>query len=171
MKKYLALILSILMVLCLCACKNGDDESSSLPELESSSSSSEVQSERGEGKLVIDGIESDASFIIYQTYAELPLVPILEGMGYTVNWINDTEATITYNSKSFTLNLSTKSLIETGNTKNIIPQYGNDNYKCEVKGKGIIVDDVSLYDIMYSLGTPIKLSLDYDTLTVTITKK
>ncbi len=170
MKKYIALILSIMLALTLCACDDDEDLSSKYPEL-SETSSSESQSERGEGKLVINGEEYEAEFTVYQTYAELPLVTVLEGMGYNITWTSDNEATVTHNSKSYTLNLTNKSLTEAGSSKNIIPQYGNNSYKCEIAEKNIIVDDVTLYDIMSSLGTPIRLSLDYDTLTVTITNK
>ncbi len=168
MKKYLAFILCIIMVFSLCACKGGD-EPPQLPE--ESSSSKEPESERGQGKLVINGNEFDASFTVYQTYAELPLIAVLEGLGYVISWQSDTQAFVAGLTSTYTINLTDKTFKNESNGKNVLPLYGNDNYKCEVVERDIIVDDVTLYEIMTSIGHPVTLALDYDTLTVKIDNK
>ena len=170
MKKYLAFILCIILALSLCSCNNDDSSSSSI-DYEESSSSREPEAERGDGKLIVNGNESSASFKVYQTYAELPLVSVLADFGYIATWTSDTVATLSNGTNEYTLNLTDKTLIKTGESKSILPLYGNDTYKCEVVEKDVIVDDVTLYDIMSSIGNPVKLNLDYDTLTVTITNK
>ena len=169
MKKYLAFILCIILALSLCAC-NHDDSSSSI-DYEESSSSREPEAERGDGALVVNGKESTVSFKVYQTYAELPLVSVLAEFGYNATWTSDTVAALSNGTNEYTLNLTDKTLIKAGESKSILPLYGNDTYKCEVVKKEVIVDDVTLYDIMSSIGNPITLNLDYDTLTVTINNK
>lgn len=168
MKKYLAFILCIIMVFFLCACNN-DDTSSQISE--ESSSSSTQESERGQGKLVINGNEVDATFTVYQTYAELPLIAVLEGLGYVISWQSDTQAFVAGLTSTYTLDLTNKTLVNESNGKNVIPLYGNSTYKCEAIEKDIIVDDVTLYEIMASIGHPVRLTLDYDTLTVEINNK
>ena len=169
MKNYVAFILCIIMALSFCGC---NDEDKNLPELPEESSSTRIpESERGEGKLIVNGIESKAHFVVYQTYAELPLVGVLEAFGYTVNWISDTEAIISDSSSSYNLNLTDKTLIKEQTTKNILPFYGNKNYKCEAIEGDIILDDVSMHDVVTKIGKSIIMAINYETLTVTINEK
>ena len=88
--------------------------------------------------------------VIYTAYVELPLVKILEGLGFDVEWVDDNTADITYNDKKYVLNLSEASLVEDGKTGNyIIPAPGNRTFRCKAVEKDLILDGNTVFNILY----------------------
>lgn len=171
MKKSILCVVSLLLFIVFSACNSGEEDfTSKYPELFESSSSSTEENLMGEGKLIVNGKESEQKINIYQTYAELPFITILTELGAKIEW-NDTVANINFNEKTYRLDITSKTLILTGNNKNLIPTRGNSSYKCDVVEGEIILDDVSLYTVMQNLEYPIKYNLDFDALTVEITLK
>lgn len=166
MKKYLLVILSLVILLCSC---NASDIASS-----SSESSYVSQSASATGKpalLVVNGqsIENNNVSIYENNQATVPLIPTLTALGFECEWINDTVADITKNGTQYTLNLAEKSFAKNGKSTNYISgDMDDESYKCLVVEKDVILDDITLYTLLTGIGENILLSVDNDALTVTV---
>lgn len=176
MKRFLLILISATLILGFCACNSNDsneDLSSKYPELfEESSTSQGGQEALGKGKLIVNGEELSESLDVYQTHAIVPLMPILGALGYEIEWTSTTGATLKYNETVYFLDLSSKSVIQEGESKNLLPNKTQDSsYVCESVEYDIMIDEVTLYSLLNEMATPVKVVLNYESLTVTVTQK
>lgn len=171
MKRLIILLISILL---LSSCADNEDSSSSIdmskyPELFQSSNEETDETEIGQWSISVNDITLENSVaVIYDTYAELPLMPVLKALAFEIQWQDEKIAKIKSESNTFILNLSEKTVKKEGSSTNLIPK----NTKvCRVFNKDIILDATGLYSLMDSMKSPIKVTLDYDLQTVIIKLK
>ena len=164
MKKYILIVISILTVLILLSCGNGETSSSE------TGSSSEQESSIGNGVLIVQGTQIDKSIEVYPTYAKIPLLATLKGLGAEVI-VGGTLCEIKYDEKTYIFDSSSKTLNLNGEATNLLPQSGEDNFVMSVENGDLILDDESLYETLNKMGISIRYNLDFDALKVEITKK
>lgn len=174
MKKTLMIIMIILLSLCAYSCNEDEDEDlySKYPELfESSLESNAPKIEIGEGKIIINNVETDIKATIYENTADIPLLAVLEALGADITWNDDSQANMAYNGKTYKVELLNQSLKEEYGPENLLQNNGNPNYNCEVKYRELIIDQVTLCTLMIKLDTRINYEMSYDSMTIAISLK
>lgn len=104
-------------------------------------------------------------------YAKVPLVAALENFGAECHWIDDDNATISFNSKTYELCLSESSLCETNGASesNLLDILnGGHSGVRERAEREFLIDAVSLKAALSEMGKQITVSVDYDNATVNI---
>lgn len=113
-----------------------------------------------QGDLVVNGeIVCQNNIDIYKNnVAHIPLVKVMQAMGFDVQWENDNVANINGYGKTLVLNVSQMSLIDVDSSHNLItPAPGSRNYYCQAASKDIIIDDNTVKSIMTLLGIDIRI--------------
>ncbi len=113
------------------------------------------------GLLKMNGVDiTKENVIIHSNYAELPLTEVMKSLDMKVDWIDKSTAEITYKDKKYTLNLSNVSLIEVGQSSNLLlpPPGGNRFYT--VLEKELILDSNTIKSTMYQMGIKIHIDID-----------
>ena len=162
MKKYILLIFTLIFLLLIVSCNGGNDEYSS--------SQGESESALGNGILTVNGNQQGVSIEVYPTYAKIPLLSTLEGLGAELAR-SEALCEIKYQDKTYILDISSKTLALNGESTNILPQDGDENYVMTVTNGDIVLDDVSLYKTLEKMGISIRYNLDFDALRVEISLK
>ena len=173
-KKMASVALCIVIMVSLCACgpEDSDSTDSTYSEIFQENSSMESAEMLGSGKLIVNGQEIiNESIDIHETYAKVPLTPILSALGYEITWGTSGFALIKYNEKTYILNLSAKTIKKEGSSENLLLQDKQSYYVCEQYGQELIIDEVTLYILMERMGTPVRVSLNYEDLTVSVSRK
>lgn len=102
-------------------------------------------------------------------HIELPLVDVLLAVGYSVNWIDDTSAILSNGEKQIQLDLSEIRVIDLDCNENILPCIaGKDLYLCcDPVDKNLILDEITLRFLLFSLGIKMDVVVDVDRVEIT----
>ncbi len=120
--------------------------------------------------LVVNGQEMDLNEMakIYDNHADIPLIPVLEGLGAEIQWTNSekTTAEIKYKNISLTLNIEESSLVLNGTGLNLLAVLPDATCYVSEQTGGLIIDDALLGRISAILGA--KIFLDRANLIITV---
>lgn len=99
---------------------------------------------------------------IYPEYIELPLVDVLLAVGYSAKWIDDTSAILSNGEKQIKLDLSEIRVIDLDSDEDILPCIAGQNVYlcCKPIDKNLILDEISLRFLLFSLGIKIDVAID-----------
>ncbi len=124
-------------------------------------------------KLIVNGKRIVVSNYIklnyVHRYAELPLTAIMKELGAKVEWQSKTTAKITFGEKGYILDTTKGSLIEIGNSFNVLvvaPGSKHDVFYRVVDNEFVIDSDSAKLLLINIMGA--KISIDYDHRIVTI---
>lgn len=150
-------------------------EPSSNESIEDSSTSTQSEKTTNPGddnmqdtyKLIVNGKEIDVSNHIKLNfeyhYAELPLTAIVKELGAKVEWLSKTTAKITLGEKGYLLDTTKGSLIEIGNTFNVLvvaPGSKHDVFYRVVDNEFVIDSDSAKLLLINIMGA--NISVDYE---------
>lgn len=153
----------ILVLFCLCVCGIWLITKDSMNE------------KKDQNELVINGSEiKDAEIRIYyledQIHSDLPIIAVLKALGYSPEWINS-DAVFEIRGKKYILSLSEKKFYqqEKGPKVNyLLPPPGSDSFVCEIIGDDLLVDDSTVWSVLYLSGLSVDIHIDIDNRTVYI---
>ena len=114
------------------------------------------------GELKINGVDiTQENVLIYFKRAEIPLIETMEGLGMTVNWIDNSTAYIINEGKKYILSLSEVSLIEYGQNINLLlpPPGGDRSYT--ILEKEVILDSNTVKSVAYLMGVEINIHISH----------
>ncbi len=166
MRKYILLVFTLIFLLFIVSCNDGNEGYSS----SDAQSSSEAESAIGNGTLIINGTQINTNIEVFPAYAKIPLLSTLEGLGAELAR-SEALCEIKYADKTYILDISSKTLALNGESTNILPQDGAENYVMTVINGDLVLDDVSLYKTLDKMGISIRYNLDFDELRVEISLK
>ena len=115
------------------------------------------------GDLVVNGeIVCQNDIDIYKNnVAHIPLVKVMQAMGFDIQWENDNVANINGYGKTLVLNVSQMSLIDADSSHNLItPAPGSRNFYCQTASKDIVIDDNTVKSIMTLLEIDIRIDVN-----------
>lgn len=102
------------------------------------------------------------------SYVMLPVTTVLQALGAQIEWESIDVAKIVFNEEIYLLNTSKKSIIrEKDNLECIIAAPGSKVYR-EVVENELLLDDISFKITMQIMGAPIKIDVDYQKYSITI---
>ena len=97
----------------------------------------------------------------YSSYLDVPLIKLFNGIGASVEWLDDTTAEIVYKGRKYNLNLSTVSLNEYGDEDNLIAPVDGGHREYTVLDKELILDSVTITCAFAKIKEPINFSYDF----------
>ena len=124
------------------------------------------------GLLKINGVgitQENVTIHRWPHYAELPLTEVMNSLGMEVSWIDNNVAKVTYKTKKYTLNTSEISLIEDGDSFNLLFPPPGGNRISTVLEKELILDDNTVESAMYLIGIKLWIRIDHKEQVVYIT--
>ena len=92
-----------------------------------------------------------------KTYADLPLIEVLLGIGMSVDWVDDNIAYITYKDKKYVMNLAEASIIENGKSFNLISPPPGGKRSCKVIDRELLLDSDTFQSFIYLIGETISI--------------
>ncbi len=127
------------------------------------------------GVLIINGrVLESTNVTIYDGYdAKLPLLEVISNIGFQIEWADTTIANVTFEDRTFVIDLIEKSFIENGGKFGETFNYltcppGGSNYICELYENEIYLDRCTFYAAMRMIGLNIRIDVDYYDATVVI---
>lgn len=114
------------------------------------------------GTLFINGKEiTNVSAKISYVHSVLPFTEVLKGFGFNVTWRDNNIADITYEDKTYILNLEDTTLMEEGVDDDLLVcPPGGGFYYCKAEGREVFIDGNTIEGIMYDLGKKININFD-----------
>ena len=105
--------------------------------------------------------------------ATLPLVAVIEALGYEVEWKDENTCTWTAASKLYTLSISERTLYEDGKTDLLAPARAADTlpYSCEAVEGDVVVDNITLWSILLRMDHDLLVYVHFNENRVTVEKK
>lgn len=105
-------------------------------------------------------------------FIELPFIEVLQGLGYTINCVDDNVSYIVVNNKLFTLEKDPVTLMERGGSMNLlISPPGNKFFSCELSDGDVWLDHVTLKGVLYTMGIFVDISYSSGDQLVTISAR
>lgn len=106
-----------------------------------------------QASLIVNSSLVDTEINICEDLAVLPLIRILDELGATINSVDGNELKVIYDNRAFLLNVENQTLIEEGNTINLLmPVPGSKCFICKVSNDDILMDDLSLKITLQCMG-------------------
>ena len=99
---------------------------------------------------------------ILSDHIELPLVDILLSVGYSVDWLDTTTAVLSDGERNLKLDIAAHELVNLDDNENILrfPNGGKMYLCCTFVNKNLILDEVTLRALMYTIGIKMDISID-----------
>ncbi len=125
------------------------------------------------GSLYVNDKEiADVDITIYKDYAEIPLIEMLKGVGFEVNWTSDRTAEFRSDDVKYIIDLDEVSCKKEGTTDNLlIPAPGNTIFICKESNHDIILDGVTAMCTMDFLENDVFIHIDHEKLAVYVTER
>lgn len=102
-------------------------------------------------------------------HAEIPLIRILEQCGFQILWQTEDVVELTYGTKKYEMNLQEKSLVECGNSTNLLLMLpGSTEYCCRQTDGDLIIDTNTFTWFMIEAGVKVEVIVNYDNAEVII---
>lgn len=165
MKKSLAIIICLTLLFG-AGCQEYSSPTSSGTTTNYTEGDTDMNSKKEQYTLIVNGEIVEHKYNVGlnrdKSYAELPMITVLEHLGVTVKWRNDNEALIVFKDRSFNLNLRDHSVIENGKHYNIIitpPGTFHTGYYA-VAGHELIIDSDSVRTFISNVGAYINEDFD-----------
>lgn len=119
------------------------------------------------GKLYIAGQLIPSSQVLFEyNDALLPLIPIINGLGGSFDWVDATHAIITFKKDTFSLDTEKVRLVKNNESKNIFEILPGGYRTFIVTASDILVDDFTLQNLLDYFNK--EITVDYNNLTVNI---
>lgn len=120
------------------------------------------------GILQINGmVISDAAVEIHEDSARTSFVSVLEGMGYTINWMDDDTAMVICGTEIYFLDVAEPVFQKEGTDVNLIlPPPGTTTFYCESVERDVILDDNTICGIFSLMGQRVFVEIDRETAVV-----
>lgn len=96
------------------------------------------------------------------SYNSLPLIEFLEILGADIEWIDEISANVTYKEKKYILNLNEVSLVEEGNSMNLILSADGWRREYTVLDRELLLDSVTVKCAFQFMGDRIYFRYDHD---------
>ena len=116
------------------------------------------------GVLIINGrVLEGTNVTIYDGYdAKLPLLEVISNIGFQIEWADTTIANVTFEDRTFVIDLKEKSFIENGKTFDyLVAPPGRTNYICELYENEIYLDRNTFGVAMRMIGLDMSIEVDY----------
>lgn len=127
------------------------------------------------GVLIINGrVLEGTNVTIYDGYdAKLPLLEVISNIGFQIEWADTTIANVTFEDRTFVIDLKEKSFIENGGKFGETFNYltcppGGSSYICELYENEIYLDRCTFYAAMRMIGFDMSIEVSYRDATVVI---
>ena len=107
---------------------------------------------------------------IYNGYADIPLTVVLKALGATVSPIDENKASVSYNSKTYTVTFDRPSVSLTGQGENILHIDGGVTFVYS-EGKDIMLDNATLSHVLHKMGYEANFECTKDSVVITERKE
>lgn len=122
--------------------------------------------------LIINEKSTTSRARINKNAIELPLIEVIQGLGYPINCVDDNVLNIVVNNKLFTLEKESLTLMESGDTMNLlISPPGNSFFSCVLMDDDIWLDNITLKGVLYTMGILVDITYSSGDQRVTISAR
>ena len=175
MKNKLCVCLLLIILSCLfISCSNNAAQNNTAANIMQTAPLSQgtfsVSTPRSNCMLIVNGKDiTNGNYVrIDKEQTALPFTAIMEALGSRVTWLNQTTAIIIFRNKSYILNTSDCTLVETGGKTNFLsaPPGGIRHYKME--GNEFILDYCTMAGAFQLMKAEVEIKIDYDDNIITI---
>ncbi len=126
-------------------------------------------------KLYVNGkrVRTEHVSITENGGARLPLVKVVEALGYDVEWKDESTCTWVANGKTYTLSLTERTLREGEGIDLLAPARNGTNpiYACQAVEGDIVLDNISLWSILLRMDHDLLVYVHFNENRVTVEKK
>ncbi len=130
-----------------------------------------------QGKIFVNGVELSQEYaLIYydadkmeNCNTELPFTAILQCYGFEIEWMNDFHAKLTFNERSFELDLERITVIEEGAKESILLPAPGGRRTYTVAHKELYLDSSTTRSFMSLIDEDLMSRTDYENFTVSVT--
>ena len=117
-----------------------------------------------EAGLYVNDVEIPCKLVFREDYAELPILAILKGLGYSVTYTDESMAEVDVDGKSYVVDLACASITEKEDSRQqnlIIPTPGETFFYCEARDGDIFVDQQTLRTVFMFMDVPGSVHVDF----------
>ena len=117
-----------------------------------------------EAGLYVNDVEIPCKLVFREDYAELPILAILKGLGYSVTYTDESMAEVDVDGKSYVVDLACASITEKEDSCQqnlIIPTPGESFFYCEARDGDIFVDQQTLRSVFMFMDVPGGVHVDF----------
>ena len=122
---------------------------------------------RKSGNLIINGNTFNDAVRIYNGYADIPLTVVLKALGATVDRIDEKNASVIFDGKSYTMSLEGPSLCRTGQNYNLLYSVDGEAVFVYSQNKDIMLDGTTMRSVLHAMGYNANIACDDGNVTIT----
>ena len=94
-------------------------------------------------------------------YGTIPMLKVLTHLGASVTWLDGNNAIITYKNIILSLSVSKMELLDQHGRNYFDNPPGNQYYFCQYIDREIMLDDCTMYAVLFYLGIKTEITLNY----------